>query len=389
MSCAEYTQLERKLQQTNVDSLLLDKLTKISKTYNISYDELYKTIISQETTNNVNSAESTTNTVNKSEPEKQVDEAKQAEIQSTKTSGVPTLDRYKFDNLKKTLKELKELAEKNKVSGHGTKEKIIERIYATLYPSVKPVTHVPLPVKPIVEQKVNATEPKVAMSASNETLIQKCIEEKERIDDQPEKKDIGVDTSDLDMGSHYIHQLTLKTISPKAHAQEEAQTAAAAIFSKWSEIHDRDILLLLQTHQLPIQGTRRDWIQRLMEYYNRPSSTPKKEVVEMINDDESMVSRIDVKPSFLKCISKAVPLSFQQEKDERTGNVRLRRVSLQSSTIQSSKQDRMVRYVWIQDKNWVFREDESSYEFIGSIQDGYLMYMDIPYELLEMNDNTM
>lgn len=368
MNYAECVQTDNRVATSHVDSLLLDKLSKISKMYNISYDELCRTVISSDPPPSITTAkpsEKLPTPIN--------------EVQSVKTITKPSLDRFKFDYLKKTLKELKEIASKHHVSGTGTKEKVIERIYAVVYPEEKPVS------TPVSNANGSASEDK---ERTNESLIQKCIDEKERTI-LPEKCEIGIDTSDLDLGTHYIQQLPLKTISPRVNKMELDENAA--IFSKWSEIHDRDIILLLQTHQLPIQGVRRDWIQRLMDYYSKTPTpvNPKREVaIELINDEESLVSRIDVKPSFLKCISKAVPISFQQEKDERNGSVRLKRIPLQLSTIQHTKPDRMTRYVWVQEKNWVFREDESAYEFIGSIQDNYLMYMDIPYELLEMNDGS-
>lgn len=352
----------------NMDSTLLDKLSYISKLYNISYEELCRTFTtasqSQETT----------------APEKTESVKVVCHEVENKSVGIPTLDRFKYDHLKKTLKELKELAEVNKVGTSGTKERIVERIYAAIYPSGS--------TRPVSKEKSSVTiSSSVEKTNGNETMIKRCIDEKDN--GTSEKRDIAVDTSDLDLGLNYIHKLQLKTLSPKkAIVNEERESSGNNIFSKWNEIHDRDIILLLQTHQLPLQGTRRDWIQRLMDYYSSPiqTNTQKKITDDAIKEDESLVSRIEVKPTFMKCISKANPISFHNEKDERTGNIRLKLINFQVSSIQSSKPDKLVRYLWLRDKNWVFREDDSSYEFIGIIQEGYLLYTDIPYELMEMND---
>jgi hypothetical protein len=387
------------------DQLRKKIISKISEKYNISYDELYKTIASGEQSirNLSESSEDTdihTDTREcSSEHITNVDANANTDtdVVSTKSNvNVPSLDRFKHDHMKKTLKELRELATAHNVSVHGTKEKIVEKIYSAVYGKVqtqKTKSSVQMPSSQPLSQPLQTAH------VTHETKVQGHIAS------HVVKHDIGVDTSDLTdivCDSEHIwfniqrnmlagYNSVASTSTPTTGTHKDVGDCSGgcgnnnAIFSKWGEIHTRDILLLLQTHKLSTAGTRDDWIARLKEFYNQvPTNSATTRPVEwneeeLKNANEELISRIDARPSFMKCIASAMPISVYVDSKG------IRRVN---ATVPGKKMivENDTRYVWIKERNWVFIEDSSSYEFVGCIIDDVVITCDLPNELLQMNE---
>ena len=213
----------------------------------------------------------------------------------------------------KSLKELQELAIKYNVSKSGKKEKIIERIYPFL--SMREVSPLTINIMPDDEKK------------------------------EIERKDIGIGTESIE------DKIEIEvTKSPDG-------------------INDKDLLLLLRTHNLSIDGSRNDLIERLKNFYRETNTKEiiKEHIMENIREDE-YVSRIEINEKFMNLISTGISIDIENGKWIKKNNI-----------IGETE------YVLIPIKNWIFRETEMSYEFIGiANMDHTYNLCDIPNELMEI-----
>lgn len=372
--------------------------SKLSEIYNISYDELYKTIASSESQGHP--------PVVPQEEKIELVSSSPTVASVTSVESHVTLDKFKRDHMKKTLKELKELAVAHNVSIHGTKEKIIEKMYQAIYSDTasrktKKTTATTVTatesVTPAVaistnSSAISATTTNVTVRKASDHILHKFISEQDTV----ETRDIGVDTSDLadivcdseqlwfNIQRNMLSGYNMHSHGNKNTTATKDDTANTGVFSKWGDIHTRDILLLLQTHKLSTAGTRDDWIARLKEFYNQIPATTATKPIEWNEDEinqmnEDLISRIDARPSFMKCIASAVPITVYTDAN---GTKRIDPTTPGKSLVVENE----IRYVWIKDRNWVFVEDDSSYEFIGCIIDNVLITCDMPNELLQMNE---
>jgi hypothetical protein len=371
--------------------------SKISEIYNISYDELYKTIMSNESTDQAVHKVDTSMSVVASKPATTAVVSDDTSV-SVDSKPVMTLDAFKREHMRKTLKDLKDMASSHNVSIHGTKEKLIEKIYAAIYSdttsrkSKKAVAMIN--TNPIIESPgISASASSSTIRKSNEHILEKYISQQDTV----QTRDIGVDTSDLsdlvcdseqlwfNIQRNMLSGYNMHSHTSKVSNSNTSENSANGVFSKWGDILTRDFLLLLQTHKLSTAGTRDDWIARLKEFYKQipPSSSSSRPIEwneEEINQlNEDMISRIDARPSFMKCIASAVPVTIYTDSNG---------VKRADHSVPCKKVvvDRESRYVWVKERNWVFIEDSSSYEFIGCIIDSVLISCDIPNELLQMNE---
>jgi hypothetical protein len=221
----------------------------------------------------------------------------------------------------KSLKELQELAIKYNVSKSGKKEKIIERIYPFL--SMREV---------IQEYK-------------DENNLGSCISKKEDYNEKKEKVDVCVGTDNS------LNEIISKTNN--------------------NSITEKDLLLLLKTHGLSLDGSKDDLIERLKNFYRETNTKDiiKEHILENIKDDE-YVSRVEINDQFMNIISTGISIDIKDKKWERRNNILGE-----------------TEYILIPIKNWIFRETEASYEFIGiANMDHSYELCDLPNELMEITE---
>lgn len=223
---------------------------------------------------------------------------------------IRTLDDFTKEYLVKSLKELQELAIKYNVSKSGKKEKIIERLYPFLSKNE---------VSNINEQNEYKTD------KMNNEIIPNII-----------KKDVCIGTDEVE--------------------------------EKEEGISERDLLLLLKTHGLSLDGTRRDLIDRLKNFYRETNT---KDIIKehIFCPDDEYVSRVEINEKFMTIVAGGISIEMNNGKWKKTNNI-----------------IGEARYLLIPNKNWIFKETEMSYEFIGiaNIDHTYEL-CDIPEELIEMS----
>ncbi len=256
---------------------------------------------------------------------------KKVPFETNKKPKLPTYNDYLLENSTKPLKELQAMALEYGCSKSGKKEQIIKRIYDVL-----------------LIQNNNIEEESISPEI---TVVEHVIDKKIGID-------VCVGTDDTEKHPD----------SPKSNNKT---------FNKWFDITDKDLLLLLQTHKLSLDGTRNDLIERLKNFYkeakekNNDSDAIREHILDAIQD-EDYVSRIEVNGQFINIISTGVYIELTDD----------------NKWYQKENNDMQeVRHILIPNKRWIFKETDISYEFIGiANKDNTYILCDIPDELMMITE---
>jgi hypothetical protein len=224
----------------------------------------------------------------------------------------------------KSLKELQDIAIQHNCSKSGKKDTIIKRIYDILN---------------------NQSDDDISIiDTSNQSII--C-----------EKKDICVGTDNI------TQNLKIEETNQLVHEEYKNKN------NKCIDISDRDLVLLLQTHNLSISGSRNDLIDRLKQFYkNNETKNKGKNIDEYLLDldDDEYISRHEVNDKLMNIIQDGI------------------RISLIDNIWKQIDDDNIpLYYILIPTKNWIFKETDISYEFIGiANNDNTFIKCNIPEELL-------
>jgi hypothetical protein len=245
----------------------------------------------------------------------------------------------------KSLKELHKIAIDNGCSKSGKKENIIERIYNVINKKHSNNTNInSIPISNTTDN-INVTSNITDNNNTNNNTNNNIIN----------KVDICIGTDDN-----------------KSNDNIEEEKLEINAIEKCINVSDRDIILLLQTHNLSIDGTRVDLINRLKEFYNKAHIKNNK--VDEINDyilgidDNEYVSRHEMNTNLLNIISTGIPIKLL--KDNKWNKI--------------DNNFEQTNYIIVPNKNWIFKETEFSYEFIGIAQmDNTYVESELPKELLE------
>ncbi len=249
-------------------------------------------------------------------------------IQSS-NSGLPEYSSFLQEYKLKSLKELQDIAIQYNFSKSGKKEQIIKRIYDFIK------------TKNITENENTIT--------NNATIITPIID----------KKDICVGTDNITE--------TLKI--PTENYNEPTVDEDEAKVNKCIDISDRDLILLLQTHNLSISGSRNDLIDRLKEFYKKNQTTNKDKNIDeylLDLDDDEYISRHEVNDKLMNIIQNGIRISL-----------------IDNIWKQIDNETISLYYILIPNKNWIFKGTDISYEFIGiANKDNTYTKCNIPDELL-------
>jgi hypothetical protein len=229
----------------------------------------------------------------------------------------------------KSLKDLQQVAIDNNCSKSGKKDVIIKRIYDILF------------------KKNNNDDDNISII---EHIINNTIE----------KKDICVGTDNVNQDLKIPH--TPIETPPDIVSNNK-------VTNKCVDISDKDLLLLLQTHNLSITGTRNDLVNRLKDFYKNNEIKNKNKniedyILELENDE--YVSRHELNDNLMSIIEKGIKITLCENMWKLIDN------GLNYNN-----------YILIPNKNWIFKETDISYEFIGiANNDNTYNKCDIPEELL-------
>jgi hypothetical protein len=226
----------------------------------------------------------------------------------------------------KSLKELQDIAIQHNCSKSGKKENIIKRIYDYLSKN---------------DSNEN-TETSIDIDTNN-TIC--------------EKKDICVGTDNIN------EVLKIVDLNDSIVQKNEDNN------NKYIDISDRDLILLLQTHDLSISGSRTDLINRLKDFYKNSLIKNKgnnidEYLLEIENDE--YISRHEINDKLMDIIQNGTRISI-------CNNI----------WDQNNIDNKSSYYILIPNKNWIFKETDLSYEFIGiANNDNTFVKCEIPDELL-------
>jgi hypothetical protein len=247
---------------------------------------------------------------------------------------LPEYDIFLEEYRLKTLKELQEIAIENNCSKSGKKETIIKRVYDILLSKIK--------------------------EDNNNNINNINNVEVELI----EKKDICIGTDNINQ------DLKISNSNNLDENIENTQDNNVKN-SKCIDISDKDLILLLQTHSLSVSGSRNELIDRLKEFYKNNISKNKNiddYILEL--DDDEYVSRHELNENLMNIIQKGIKISLSNNLWK---------------YIDYNNENNIINnyYILIPNKNWIFKETDISYEFVGIAHtDSTYIKCDIPEELL-------
>ena len=238
----------------------------------------------------------------------------------------PDFNSFLNEYKQKSLKELQEIALEYGCSKSGKKDAIIKRIYDIL----------------------------LTKKYDNEYTIIEHI----NIYEIPQKKDECVGTDNIVDTSSIIHN-TEDIMEQKNN-------------NKCIDLNDKDLILLLQTHNLSIMGSRNELIERLKDFYKKNADNKNKNKNKNIDeyllglDDDDYVSRHEMSDRMMNIMQNAIKISI-------TDNQWKYIIQLEDNT----------DYLLVPNKNWIFKETDIAYEFIGiANKDNTFNRCDIPDELV-------
>jgi hypothetical protein len=263
---------------------------------------------------------------------------KKVPFDTNKKSKFPSYDDYLIENSSKSLKELQMMAMEYGCSKSGKKEQIIKRLYEIIS----------------IQHKNNI----------NEVIEDNTNEETEEVNIKIPKSALYIDVC---VGTDDIVE----------EKQPESPKSNNKTFNKWFDITDKDLLLLLQTHHLSLDGTRNDLIERLKNFYkeakdkNQDSDAIREHILDAIQDDD-YVSRVEVNGQFINIISTGIYIGLTDD----------------NRWYKKDNNDMLeVRHILIPNKRWIFKETDISYEFIGVANDDHTFILcDIPDELMMITE---
>jgi hypothetical protein len=238
----------------------------------------------------------------------------------------PDFNSFLSEYKQKSLKELQEIALEYGCSKSGKKDAIIKRIYDIL----------------------------LSKKLDNEYTIIEHI----NIHEIPQKKDECVGTDNIVDTSSIVQNRDDIIIEQKYN-------------NKCIDLSDKDLILLLQTHNLSIMGSRNELIERLKDFYKKNVDSKNKNKNKNIDeyllglDDDDYVSRHEMSDKMMHIMQNAIKISI-------TDNQWKYIIQLEDTT----------DYVLVPNKNWIFKETDIAYEFIGiANNDNTFNRCDIPDEL--------
>ena len=232
----------------------------------------------------------------------------------------------------KSLKDLQQAAIDNNCSKSGKKDAIIKRIYDIL-----------------LKKNNNDDNISIIEHITNNTI---------------EKKDICVGTDNVNEDLKIPNTLIDTSIDTSPDIVSKNK-----VTNKCVDISDKDLLLLLQTHNLSVTGTRNDLVNRLKDFYKNNEIKNKNKNIEdyiLELEDDEYVSRHELNDNLMSIIEKGIKITLSENMWKLIDN------GFNSNN-----------YILIPNKNWIFKETDISYEFIGiANNDNTYNKCDIPEELL-------
>ncbi len=234
----------------------------------------------------------------------------------------------------KSLKDLQQAAIDNNCSKSGKKDAIIKRIYDIL-----------------LKKNNNNDDDNISIieHITNNTI---------------EKKDICVGTDNVNEDLKIPNTLIDTSIDTSPDIVSKNK-----VTNKCVDISDKDLLLLLQTHNLSVTGTRNDLVNRLKDFYKNNEIKNKNKNIEdyiLELEDDEYVSRHELNDNLMSIIEKGIKITLSENMWKLIDN------GFNSNN-----------YILIPNKNWIFKETDISYEFIGiANNDNTYNKCDIPEELL-------